>query len=57
MGDLECSSPESQAENDRKLITQLILSFRNQLVYYHPYSEVHFPVNAKNQTHKFCSSL
>ena len=53
MEDLECSSPECQEEKNRKLITQLILSFRNKLDYYHPYSEVYFLVNANNQTHKF----
>ena len=46
--DLEGSSSESRAEKNSKLIDMLASSFQDQLVYYRPFSEVIFPVNAKN---------
>ena len=46
--DLEGSSSESRAQKNSKLIDMLASSFQDQLVYYRPFSEVIFPVNAKN---------
>ena len=46
--DLEGSSSESRAEKNSKLIDMLASSYQEQLVYYRPFSEVIFPVNAKN---------
>ena len=46
--DLEGSSSESRGEKNSKLIDMLASSFQEQLVYYRPFSEVIFPVNAKN---------
>ena len=46
--DLECLCSESRAEKNSKLIDTLATSFQDQLVYYRPFSEVIFPVNAKN---------
>ena len=45
--DLEGSSSESQEKNT-KLIDMLYPSFRDCLVFYHPFSEVTFSVNVKN---------
>ena len=46
--DLEGSSSESRAQKNSKLIDMLASPFQEQLVYYRPFSEVIFPVNAKN---------
>ena len=46
--DLEGSSSESRAQKNSKFIDMLATSFQQQLVYYRPFSEVIFPVNAKN---------
>jgi len=46
--DLEDSSSESRSEKNSKLIDMLKPSLKDQLVYYRPFSEVIFPVNAKN---------
>ena len=46
--DLESSSYETRTEKNRKLIDMLKPSLQDQLVYYRPFSQVIFPVNAKN---------
>ena len=46
--DVENSCSESRAEKNRKLTDMLTPSLQNHLVFYHPFSEVIFPINAKN---------
>ena len=45
--DRENSCSESRAEKNRKLIDMLTPSLQDHLVFYHPFSDVIFPINAK----------
>ena len=45
--DVENSSSESRADKNRRLTDMLTPSLQNHLVFYHPFSEVIFPINAK----------
>ena len=58
--DLECLCSESRAEKNHKLIDMLKPVLQDQLVYYRPFSEVIFPLNAKNadeQDHEVCALI
>ena len=58
--DLECLCSESRAKKNHKLIHMLKPVLQDQLVYYRPFSEVIFPVNAKKadkQDHEVCALI
>ena len=48
--DLEAECTETQADKNRKLLEMFRPHFHDQLVYYHPFDELIFPINAKNPT-------
>ena len=48
--DLEAECTETQAEKNRKLLEMFKPHFRDQLVYFHPFDELIFPINAKVPT-------
>ena len=48
--DLEADCSESRADKNKKLIEMFRPHFRDQLVYYHPFDELIFPINAKAPT-------
>ena len=48
--DLESECSESRADKNRKLLEMFTPHFRDQLVYYHPFDELIFPINAKAPT-------
>jgi len=45
--DLESTCSETRAEKNRKLVDMLTPSLQDQVVFYSPFSEVIFPINAK----------
>ena len=58
--DIENSCSELRAEKNRKLIGMLTTSLEDHLVFYHPFSEVIFPINAKTpieQDHQVCAMI
>ena len=58
--DIENSCSELRAEKNRKLIGMLTPSLQDHLVFYHPFSEVIFPINAKTpikQDHQVCAMI
>ena len=58
--DLEAECTETQADKNRKLLEMFRPHFHDQLVYYHPFDELIFPINAKNPTeedHKVASMI
>ena len=48
--DLEAECSESRADKNRKLLEMFRPHFHDQLVYYHPFDELIFPINAKAPT-------
>ena len=48
--DLEAECTETQAEKNRKLLEMFKPHFRDQLVYFHPFDKLIFPINAKVPT-------
>ena len=48
--DLEAECTETRADKNRKLLEMFRPHFHDQLVYYHPFDEFIFPINAKNPT-------
>ena len=58
--DLESLCSESQAEKNRKLVDILTPSLQDHLVFYHPFTDVIFPINAKtpnDQDHQVCDMI
>ena len=58
--DLESLCSESQAEKNRKLVDILTPSLQDHLVFYHPFTDVIFPINAKSpneQDHQVCDTI
>ena len=58
--DIENSCSELRAEKNQKLIGMLTPSLHDHLVFYHPFSEVIFPINAKTpieQDHQVCAEI
>ena len=58
--DIENSCSELRAEKNQKLIGMLTPSLQDHLVFYHPFSEVIFPINAKTpikQDHQVCAMI
>ena len=58
--DIENSCSELRDEKNRKLIGMLTPSLQDHLVFYHPFSEVIFPINAKTpieQDHQVCAEI
>ena len=50
--DLESLCLESQAEKNRKLVDMLTQSLQDQLIFYRPFTDVIFPINAKSPNEK-----
>ena len=48
--DLEAECSETRADKNRKLLEMFKPHFRDELVYYHPFDELIFPINAKVPT-------
>ena len=48
--DLEAECTESRTDKNRKLLEMFRPHFHDQLVYYHPFDELIFPINAKAPT-------
>ena len=48
--DLEAECSENRADKNRKLLEMFRPHFHDQLVYYHPFDELIFPINAKAPT-------
>ena len=48
--DLEAECTETRADKNRKLLEMFKPHFRDQLVYFHPFDELIFPINAKVPT-------
>ena len=48
--DLEAECSETRADKNRKLLEMFRPHFRAELVYYHPFDELIFPINAKVPT-------
>ena len=58
--DLESLCSESQAEKNRKLVGMLTPSLQDHLVFYRPFTDVIFPINAKSpneQDHQLCDTI
>ena len=58
--DIENSCSELRDEKNQKLIGMLTPSLQDHLVFYHPFSEVIFPINAKTpieQDHQVCAMI
>ena len=58
--DLESLCSESQAEKNRKLVDMLTPSLQDQLIFYRPFTDVIFPINAKSpneQDHQVCDTI
>ena len=58
--DIENCCSELRAEKNRKLTGMLTPSLQDHLVFYHPFSEVIFPINAKTpikQDHQVCAEI
>ena len=58
--DIENACSESRAEKNRKLIDMLTPPLQDHLVFYHPFSEVIFPINAKTpieEDHQVCAMI
>ena len=58
--DLESLCSESQAEKNKKLVDILTPSLQDHLVFYHPFTDVIFPINAKSpnkQDHQVCDTI
>ena len=58
--DLESLCSESQAEKNRKLVDILTPSLQDHLVFYRPFTDVIFPINAKSpneQDHQVCDTI
>ena len=58
--DLESLCSESQAEKNRKLVDMLTQSLQDQLIFYRPFTDVIFPINAKSpneQDHQVCDTI
>ena len=58
--DLESTCSESRETKNQNLLDMLTPSQQDQLVFYHPFSEVIFPINAKTpveQDHQVCEMI
>ena len=48
--DLEVECSETRADKNKRLLEMFTPHFHDQLIYYRPFNEVIFPINAKNPT-------